>query len=119
MEDNNNIKSGIYSNENSSVSTYFQFYSKLLNQQNMLQDVVRTSAYFTAIQNNTEDFIGKTIMDFGTGTGILAIFSAAAGAEKVFAIEASDICRYAKKLIEFHNFEKKVLIIFIEDNTSQ
>jgi len=43
---------GIYSNDNGFVKSYFQFYSKLLNQQNMLQDYVRTSTYFSAIQNN-------------------------------------------------------------------
>ena len=32
--------------------TYFQFYSKLLNQQNMLQDYVRTSSYLNVIQSN-------------------------------------------------------------------
>jgi hypothetical protein len=42
------------SNE-SSEGCYFQFYSKLMNQQNMLQDYVRTSAYFNAIQSNMYD----------------------------------------------------------------
>jgi predicted RNA methylase len=105
MEDN---QYGIYSNDKGAINSYFQFYSKLMNQQNMLQDYVRTSSYFNAIQSNQEDFEHKRVMDFGTGSGILAIFAAAAGAEKVFAVEASDAVRWAKKLIESHNFENKV-----------
>jgi predicted RNA methylase len=104
------VNTGIYSNEKSSVNTYFQFYSKLLNQQNMLHDIVRTNAYYSAIQKNSDDFLNKKVMDFGTGSGILAIFSAAAGAERVYAVEASDAILYAKKLIEAHNFENKVNI---------
>jgi hypothetical protein len=53
FEEKNNLDStGIYSNDKAAVQTYFQFYSKILNQQNMLQDYVRTSTYFAAIQNN-------------------------------------------------------------------
>jgi hypothetical protein len=47
-----NDKTGIYSNDSGTVKNYFQFYSKLMNQQNMLQDYVRTTAYYNAIQNN-------------------------------------------------------------------
>ncbi len=32
---------------------------------------------------NRDDFVDKKVLDLGTGSGILAIFSAAAGAEKV------------------------------------
>ncbi len=48
----NQDKTGIYSNDSGTVKNYFQFYSKLMNQQNMLQDYVRTTAYYNAIQNN-------------------------------------------------------------------
>jgi protein arginine N-methyltransferase 1 len=41
-------------------------------------------------------------MDVGTGSGILAIFSAAAGSKKVYAVEASDAIRYANVLIRHH-----------------
>jgi hypothetical protein len=52
MRKNSNTKTGVYSNDSSAIKTYFQFYSKLMNQQNMLQDFVRTSSYFSAIQGN-------------------------------------------------------------------
>jgi histone-arginine methyltransferase CARM1 len=109
-----NNQYGIHSNDQGAVNSYFQFYSKLTNQQNMLQDYVRTNSYFNAIQSNQEDFEKKRVMDFGTGTGILAIFAAAAGADKVFAVEGSDAVRYARKLIDFHNFENKVIILLLK-----
>lgn len=45
-------KVGVNSNDANATQAYFQFYSKLANQQNMLQDYTRTSTYFKAIQNN-------------------------------------------------------------------
>jgi predicted RNA methylase len=50
-------------------------------------------------------------MDVGTGSGILAIFSAAAGARKVYAIEASSAIRYANVLVKQHNLEEKIILI--------
>ena len=48
----------------------------LMHQQNMLQDQIRTGAYYAAILENTADFQGKTIMDVGAGSGILSLFAA-------------------------------------------
>lgn len=42
--------------EESSASQYFQFYGYLSQQQNMMQDYVRTSTYQKAILNNLNDF---------------------------------------------------------------
>jgi hypothetical protein len=52
MEKEEINKTGINSNDSGVVKSYFQFYSKLSNQQNMLQDYVRTSSYFQAVQSN-------------------------------------------------------------------
>ena len=52
MDGQDNKKTGLYSNDNGVIKSYFQFYSKLSNQQNMLQDYVRTSAYYQAITSN-------------------------------------------------------------------
>uniref|UniRef100_A0A7S3U1M5 type I protein arginine methyltransferase n=1 Tax=Strombidinopsis acuminata TaxID=141414 RepID=A0A7S3U1M5_9SPIT len=61
------------------------------NQQNMLQDAVRTSTYRQAIIENPDDFRGKSVMDIGAGSGILSFFSAQAGATTVYAVEASSM----------------------------
>lgn len=42
--------------EESSASQYFQFYGYLSQQQNMMQDYVRTSTYQKAILGNSLDF---------------------------------------------------------------
>lgn len=42
--------------EESSASQYFQFYGYLSQQQNMMQDFVRTSTYQKAILGNLADF---------------------------------------------------------------
>ena len=45
------------------------------------------TTYMMIQQMSEIDFTGKTVCDFGTGTGILAIFSEKLGAEKILAIE--------------------------------
>ena len=46
-----------------------QFYGYLSQQQNMLQDYVRTSTYQRAILDNHTDFDGKIVLDVGAGSG--------------------------------------------------
>jgi len=52
FNENDQITSGVYSNDSGVVKSYFKFYSKISNQQNMLQDYIRTSTYFNAINLN-------------------------------------------------------------------
>ncbi|GMH39299.1 hypothetical protein BSKO_07197 [Bryopsis sp. KO-2023] len=84
--------------DQSSAELYFHYYGTLQHQQNMLQDYIRTGSYYTAIQGNRDDFEGKTVMDVGAGSGILSLFAAQAGAKKVYAVEASVMAEYARKL---------------------
>lgn len=70
---------------------YFDYYSKLANQFNMLQDSVRTNLYHGAVTQNPSDFKKKTVMDVGAGSGILSFFAAQAQAEHVYAVEASSV----------------------------
>ena len=49
------------------------YYARLLHQQNMLQDMVRTTMYRRAIESNRADFDGKVVLDVGSGSGILAL----------------------------------------------
>lgn len=62
----------------------------------MLQDVVRTSAYADAIV----EAVGPEtrVIDFGSGTGALAIFAARAGAARVDAIERTCIVEHAREV---------------------
>ncbi|MBA0880063.1 hypothetical protein Goshw_023375 [Gossypium schwendimanii] len=85
--------------EPSSAKMYFHYYGQLLHQQNMLQDYVRTGTYYAAVIENRADFTGRVVVDVGAGSGILSLFAAQAGAKHVYAIEASEMAEYARKLI--------------------
>ncbi|KAI8819454.1 S-adenosyl-L-methionine-dependent methyltransferase [Fimicolochytrium jonesii] len=80
---------------------YFQYYAQFVHQQNMLQDTVRTSAYNAAIVGNGPTmFKDKLVMDIGAGSGILSYFACQAGAQKVYAVEASDMSKKIQKLVD-------------------
>ncbi|CAL5321170.1 unnamed protein product [Camellia sinensis] len=85
--------------ESSSAKMYFHYYGQLLHQQNMLQDYVRTGTYYAAVIENCTDFVGRVVVDVGAGSGILSLFAAQAGAKHVYAVEASEMVEYARKLI--------------------
>lgn len=90
--------------ESSSVQSYFQYYAKLGNQQNMLQDNVRTGTYRRSIVENPDDFRGKTVMDVGAGSGILSFFAAQAGSSTVYAVEASSMAEVIRELADTNHF---------------
>lgn len=52
----------------------------------MLNDKIRTNAYYKAIAGNPHLFKDKIVLDVGCGTGILSLFAAEAGAKKVYAV---------------------------------
>nr|VDC68236.1 unnamed protein product [Brassica rapa] len=85
--------------EAASAKMYFHYYGQLLHQQNMLQDYVRTGTYHAAVMENRSDFSGRVVVDVGAGSGILSMFAALAGAKHVYAVEASEMADYARKLI--------------------
>lgn len=118
--------------EETSASQYFQFYGYLSQQQNMMQDYVRTSTYQKAIHSNKSDFENKIVLDVGAGSGILSFFASEgkerlnlyesyvvtlvdllipAGAAKVYAVEASNMAEHAQKLIETNSRGSVITVI--------
>lgn len=97
--------------EAASASQYFQFYGYLSQQQNMMQDYVRTSTYQRAIHSNTEDFRDKVVLDVGAGSGILSFFALQAGARKVYAVEASSMAKHAQLLVQSNNLGGRIEVI--------
>lgn len=81
---------------------FFQFYGYLSQQQNMMQDYIRTATYQRAILSNLTDFRDKVILDVGAGSGILSFFAAQAGAKKVYAVEASSMAEQCQVCIWHH-----------------
>src|SRR5262245_28545180 len=83
-------------------------YLDVCTHRDMLRDVVRTSAYAEAIRAVVTP--GSRVIDFGSGTGVLAIFAARAGA-RVDAIERTAMVVHAREIarlsgcpgIQFHH----------------
>ncbi|KAI7733994.1 hypothetical protein M8C21_014332 [Ambrosia artemisiifolia] len=100
-------------------ANYFCTYAFLYHQKDMLTDRVRMDAYYSSVFNNKQHFLGKTVLDVGTGSGILAIWSAQAGAKKVYAVEATKMAEHARELVRANNLQDVVEVIegSIEDIT--
>lgn len=90
-------------------------FSSLNVQKNMLQDEVRNRAFKEAIFRNVKK--GDVVIDLGTGTGILAIWAAQAGARKVYAIEETDVADVAEAVIKDNGFQD--IITVLKANSSE
>ncbi|XP_074917108.1 histone-arginine methyltransferase CARM1 isoform X2 [Chelonoidis abingdonii] len=108
-----NIERSVFSErtEESSAVQYFQFYGYLSQQQNMMQDYVRTGTYQRAILQNHNDFKDKIVLDVGCGSGILSFFAAQAGARKIYAVEASTMAQHAEVLVKSNNLTDRIVVI--------
>ncbi|XP_046662593.1 protein arginine N-methyltransferase 6 [Homalodisca vitripennis] len=99
------------SNVSSHNPCYFSSYGDLKVHELMLKDKVRTEFYKNVIFSNKEIFQDKIVMDVGTGTGILSIFCAQAGAKKVYAIEKSEIAKLAADIVKENNLTDIIEVI--------
>lgn len=54
--------------------------------QEMLKDEVRTLTYRNSMYHNKHLFKDKIVLDVGSGTGILSMFAAKAGAKHVYGV---------------------------------
>ncbi|XP_063068289.1 histone-arginine methyltransferase CARM1 isoform X2 [Engraulis encrasicolus] len=95
----------------SSALQYFQFYGCLSQQQNMLQDYLRTATFQKAILLNEADFKDKIVLDVGCGTGILSFFAVQAGAKRVYAVEASTVAKHAEVLVKTNGLCDKIVVL--------
>lgn len=80
-------------------------------QKQMLADHNRMAAYHSAILGNQDVFRDKVVMDIGTGSGILAVWAAQAGARKVYAIEYTDMAKHAEKVMKANHVDHIVTVI--------
>ena len=60
---------------------------------------------------NAEEFKDKVVLDVGTGTGILAMFAAKAGARKVYAVDSSPIAHLAAQLVKDNGLDDTITVI--------
>lgn len=99
------------SNKQDNDGYYFSSYSHSGIHEIMLQDQVRTEAYQNAILKNPHLFKDKIVMDIGCGTGILSLFAAKAGALKVIAIDASNVHKEAREIVELNGFGHVITVV--------
>jgi type I protein arginine methyltransferase len=69
----------------------------------MLIDRPRVDSYFEAISRLVKP--GQTVLDLGTGVGILGFFAALQRVEMVYAVDHSDIILAAKRVADFNNIK--------------
>lgn len=62
----------------------------------MLADELRTTSFLSAIEASVRP--GHIVVDIGTGTGVLSVFAARAGASRVYAIEQEPIIGVAAEI---------------------
>ena len=94
---------------NSNKDYYFGSYSHFNIHEEMLKDKARTDAYKNSIEKNAHLFEGKTVLDIGTGTGILSLFAVKYGkAKKVYAVDNADIAYFAKDIINQAGYSDKI-----------
>jgi protein arginine N-methyltransferase 1 len=92
-------------------ANYFCSYAQLYHQKQMLADHNRMAAYHSAILGNQDVFRDKVVMDIGTGSGILAVWAAQAGARKVYAIEYTDMAKHAEQVMKANGVDHIVTVI--------
>eukprot|EP01069_Polyplicarium_translucidae_P003547 Polyplicarium_translucidae@DN2343_c0_g1_i1.p1 len=92
----------------SSADYYFNSYAHFSIHEEMLKDHIRTKSYEVAIVQNKHLFKDKIVMDVGSGTGILCLFAAKAGAKHVYGIECSDILHIARKIADSNNMGDRI-----------
>lgn len=75
----------------------------------MLNDKERTECFIEAIKETVKE--NDVVVDLGTGTGILAVAAARAGASRVYAIEAGEMADVAQAVFEANGVAEKITLI--------
>lgn len=84
-------------------------YGDIEMQRRMVADHYRTDSFAAAIKEVVQP--GDVVLDVGTGTGILSMFAAQAGATKVYAVDVTDIAEVAAELVEVNGFSDTIEVI--------
>ncbi|MBK8011172.1 MAG: 50S ribosomal protein L11 methyltransferase [Deltaproteobacteria bacterium] len=91
------------------VEYYFERYADLDLHRRMVADRHRTDAFARAIASVVRE--GDMVIDVGTGTGVLAMLAAKAGARRVLAIDQSEIAVVAADLVKRNGLRDRVKVL--------
>ena len=75
----------------------------------MLEDRARTSGFVDAIRSTVR--AGDIVVDLGSGSGVLAVAAAQAGARRVYAIEVRPIAVTAARFFEASGYGDRITLI--------
>uniref|UniRef100_A0A3B4V684 Histone-arginine methyltransferase CARM1 n=1 Tax=Seriola dumerili TaxID=41447 RepID=A0A3B4V684_SERDU len=89
----------------------YQFHSCLSQQQNLLQDYMRTATYQRAMLVNETDFRDKVVLDVCCGSGILSYFAIQAGATRVYAVESSPMAKYTQIMVQSNSLSERIRVL--------
>jgi SAM-dependent methyltransferase len=78
-------------------------------QARMLHDERRTNDYIAALRKAVRPT--DVVLDIGTGSGVLAVAAARAGARHVYAVEASDIADVAERVFAANGVQDRVTLV--------
>ncbi|CAD5110984.1 DgyrCDS335 [Dimorphilus gyrociliatus] len=79
----------------------------------MLNDRVRNQAYFKAIRRMSKEI--STILDIGTGSGLLSMIASICNFKKIYACEVCPtICKVARKTFELNDSKMKQSVVLYE-----
>uniref|UniRef100_A0AC34QMU2 Protein arginine N-methyltransferase 1 n=1 Tax=Panagrolaimus sp. JU765 TaxID=591449 RepID=A0AC34QMU2_9BILA len=95
----------------SSRDYYFDSYAHFGIHEEMLKDEVRTKTYRNSIYHNKHLFKDKVVMDVGSGTGILSMFAAMAGAKRVFSVEYSSMAKQSMKIVKDNKLDHIITVL--------
>ena len=75
----------------------------------MLDDRTRTERFLQAIGQTVQP--GDVVVDIGTGSGILAIAAARAGAARVYALESTGIAELAEAMFRANGVDDRITLV--------
>lgn len=91
------------------VEEYFKPYGDIELQRRMVSDQPRTDAFAHAIHEVIR--ADDVVLDVGTGTGVLAMLAAKAGARQVVGVDHTDIADVAMELVAANGLGDRVQIV--------
>jgi hypothetical protein len=75
----------------------------------MLDDRARTQRYLEAIRTVVRP--GDVVVEIGTGTGVLSVAAAQAGAARVYTIESSSIGQVARRVFQANGLSDRIALV--------
>lgn len=88
---------------------FFQNFASLDTHRRMLGDRVRLEAYADALREVVRP--EHTVVDAGTGSGVLAMLAARAGARQVFGVDNAEILEQARAVVDANGLADTVALV--------